>query len=113
MEDVDRVGMDTLSNNRTELRELIRRKYGRIVNGTIEELEEYLDKGFVGEKTPIERTRKKLELFVLPHWEELQTNFPCATQKKSGHCTSFGCSDIVHLNCLTGAKDLMDADRSS
>jgi len=107
------MGMESLPINNSEIRELIRRKYGRIVNGSNEELLEYLDKGFVGDKTPIERSRKKLELFVLPHWEELQTNFPCATQKKSGHCTSFGCSDAVHLNCFLGAEELMNADRNT
>ena len=107
------MGMESVPINSSEIRELIRRKYNRVVNGTIEELTEYLDKGYIGDKTPIERSRKKLELFLLPHWEELQTNFPCATQKKSGHCTSFGCSDVVHLNCLVGAEGLMNADRSS
>lgn len=100
--------------NGSEARELIRRKYNRVVNGTLPELLEILDKGFVGEKTPTEKTRKKLEMYVLPLWEQLQTNFPCAAQKKSGHCTVFGCSDAVHLNCLLGAQELMeDASRNS
>ena len=100
--------------NSSEARELIRRKYGRVVNGTIPELLEILDKGLKKEKTPIEKTRKKLEMYVLPLWEQLQTNFPCAAQKKSGHCTVFGCSDVVHLNCLLGAQELMeDASRNS
>ena len=42
------MGMESVPINSSEIRELIRRKYNRVVNGTIEELTEYLDKGYIG-----------------------------------------------------------------
>lgn len=94
--------------NRTELIELVRKRTKRRLNGSREVLLKALE-GELPEVNSIERSRKKLQLFVLDNWDAVQTNVPCIKESTAGRCTSHFCTNYTHFSCLFGAQELINA----
>lgn len=93
--------------NRTELIELIRKRTGRRLFGDREKLLKALD-GELPETNVVERSRKRLQLFVLDKWDAIQTNVPCIRESTAGKCTTHFCTNYTHFSCLFGAQTLID-----
>lgn len=96
------------SCNETELRELVRKKTGKRVilprGELLKMLETYEEK-----HSPIQTSRKKLQVFVEDNLPALQTNLPCNGSEFVGQCTVYSCTDFVHMSCLIGASKLMES----
>ena len=93
--------------NKTELIELIYRRFGKRVNEERELLLDILNGELPIENVP-QRTidsRRKLQVFIEQNYEAVQTNLPCRAEFNAGKCTIFPCSDVMHKNCYNGAKE--------
>lgn len=93
--------------NNTELAVLVQKRTGRRISKfNRKSLLDVLE-GSPVEKTTLEKTRRKLQLFVEPQIIALQTNLPCYNDINVGRCTICSCSDLTHINCYLGAQHLM------
>jgi hypothetical protein len=90
--------------NKTELVEIIFRRYGKRVSpeNSIEDLRKEVEEPFLSEIQ--KETRKRLAKFIEENWESIQTNIPCAGKPNAGVCTVFPCSTVTHQSCYSSAE---------